>query len=192
VSITGEVKYPGVYSLKSKDERLSSVLTRAGGLKPTAYPRAATFSRSKGNAGRLAVDIESVAKKHKRRHDLTLEDGDVVDIPKEPKTVKVTGEVGSAASVLYEGGRSIGYYVDQAGGYTENSDRSRVRFVLPNGKVKAARKFWFDPDPEPGAVVIVPAKPPSQKKETLKDVATIVGILTGAATTIFLAHEATK
>jgi protein involved in polysaccharide export with SLBB domain len=192
VTITGEVKYPGVYSLKSKDERLSSVLARAGGLKPTAYPRAATFSRSKGNAGRLAVDVESVAKKHKRRHDLSLEDGDVVDIPKEPRTVKVVGEVGSPASVLYEGGRSIGYYVDQAGGYTETSDRRRVRFVLPNGKVRTAKKFWFDPSPEPGAVVIVPTKPPGQKKETLKDIATIVGIVSGAATTVFLAHEATK
>ena len=192
VTITGEVKYPGIYSLKSKDERLSSLLTRAGGLKPTAYPRAATFTRSKGNAGRLAVDVESVAKKNKHRHDLALEDGDVIDIPKEPKTVKVTGEVGSPASVLYESGRSIGYYVDQAGGYTEKSDRGRVRFVLPNGKVRSAKKFWFDPEPGPGAVVVVPARPPSQNKETLKDIATIVGILTGAATTVFLAHEATK
>lgn len=192
VTITGEVKYPGIYSLKSKDERLSSLLTRAGGLKPTAYPRAATFTRSRGNAGRLAVDVESVAKKHKHRHDLALEDGDVIDIPKEPKTVKVTGEVGSPASVLYESGRSIGYYVDQAGGYTEKSDRGRVRFVLPNGKVRSAKKFWFDPEPGPGAVVVVPARPPSQNKETLKDIATIVGIITGAATTVFLAHEATK
>jgi protein involved in polysaccharide export with SLBB domain len=192
VRITGEVKYPGVYSLKARDERLSSLLTRAGGLNPTAYPRAATFTRAKGNAGRLAVDIESVAKHHNRQNDLTLEDGDAIDIPKEPKTIKVEGEVGSPASVLYEGGRPLGYYVNQAGGYTEKSDRGRARFVLPNGKVKGARRFWFDPSPGPGAVVIVPAKGPEQKKETLKDVATIVGIISGAATTIFLAHEATK
>lgn len=192
VRITGEVKYPGMYSLNSREERLSSLLARAGGLNTTAYPRAATFTRAKGNAGRLAVDIESVAKHHNRRNDLTLEDGDAIDIPKEPRTVRVDGEVGSPVSVLYERGQSIGYYVDQAGGYTEKSDRGRVRFVLPNGKVKTARKFWFDPAPGPGAVVIVPAKPPSEKKETLKDIGTIMGILTGAATTIFLAHAATK
>ena len=192
VTITGEVKYPGVYSLNSKDERLSSLLTRAGGLKAEAYPRAATFTRAKGGAGRLAVDVESVAKRHKRRNDLTLESGDVIDIPKEPKTIKVTGEVGSPASVLYERGQAIGYYVDQAGGYTEKSDRKRVRFVEPNGKVKGAKSFWFDPAPGPGAVVIVPQKQPSEKKETLKDVATIVGIISGAATTIFLIHQTTK
>ncbi|TMQ50925.1 MAG: hypothetical protein E6K71_01445, partial [Candidatus Eisenbacteria bacterium] len=31
VTITGEVTFPGIYSLKSKDERLSSLLARAGG-----------------------------------------------------------------------------------------------------------------------------------------------------------------
>jgi len=191
VTISGEVMYPGTYSLQKKEERLSSVLARAGGLKPTAYPRAATFTRKKGNAGRLAVDIEDVAKRHKR-YDLILEEGDQIHIPNEPRTVKVVGEVGFPASVLYERGRTLGYYVDQAGGYTEKSDKKRVKVIQPNGKVKQSRKMWWDPSPEPGALVVVPLKPPSEKKETLKDVATIMGIISAAATTIFLAHEATK
>jgi protein involved in polysaccharide export with SLBB domain len=192
VKITGEVVYPGVYSLKRRDERLSSLLQRAGGLKPSAYPRAATFTRKKDNAGRLAVDVESVARKRGGRYDLVLEDGDTIDIPREPKSVKVVGEVGLPSSVLYERGRSLGDYIDQAGGYTDKSDKSRVRFIQPNGKVRSARHMWWDPAPEPGALIIVPAKPPEQKKETLKDIATIVGIVSGAATTIFLAHAATK
>lgn len=192
VAVTGEVMYPGMYSLKAKDERLSSLLQRAGGLKPTAYPRAATFTRAKGGAGRLALDVEDVALRRGRRYDLVLEDGDAVDIPREPKTVKVVGEVGLQASVLFERGRSLGYYVGQAGGYTEKSDKRRVKIVQASGKVKSVKKFWFDPEPEPGALVIVPTKPPSEKKETLKDIATIIGILSGAATTIFLVSEATK
>jgi len=192
VAIAGEVMYPGVYSLQKRDERLSSLLRRAGGLKPSAYPRAATFTRKKGNAGRLAVNVEKVARKHGGRDDLILEDGDAIDIPREPKSVKVVGEVGLASSVLYEKGRSLGDYIDQAGGYTEKSDKSRVRVIQPNGKVRSARHMWWDPEPEPGALIIVPARPPDQKKETLKDVATIVGIVSGAVTTIFLAHEATK
>ena len=192
VTITGEVMYPGIYSLKAKDERLSSLLQRAGGLKPAAYPRAAAFTRAKGNAGRLAVDVEDVALRHGRRYDLVMEDGDAVDIPKEPKTVKVVGEVGMQASVLFERGRSLGFYIDQAGGYTDKSDKGRVKILQPNGKVKTVRKFWFDPEPETGALVIVPAKPPQKQSETLKDFATIITILSGAATTIFLIHETTK
>ena len=113
-------------------------------------------------------------------------------IPREPKTVKVVGEVGLPASVLYEDGRSLGYYIDQAGGYTDNSDKGRVRVIQPSGKVRSARHMWWDPAPEPGALVVVPRKPAEQKKETLKDVGTIMAILSGAVTTIFLAHEATK
>ena len=192
VAITGEVVYPGTYSLRSKDERLSSVLTRAGGLKPTAYPRAAKFTRKKDGAGRLAVDVADVALKRGRRYDLVLEDGDEVFIPREPKTVKVVGEVGFPASVLYERGRPLGFYVEQAGGYTESADKGRTKLIQPNGRVRGPRSMWFDPSPEAGALVIVPLRGPQDKKETLKDLATIVTILSGAATTIFLAREATK
>ncbi|HYJ33447.1 MAG TPA: SLBB domain-containing protein [Candidatus Binatia bacterium] len=191
VTIAGEVAYPGTYSLQRPDERLSSLITRAGGFKPSAYPRAATFTRRQGNAGRLSVDVERAAK-GKRPSDVMLEEGDQIFIPKQPRTVKVAGEVGFPASVLYEGGKSLGYYIEQAGGYTDNSDKGRVKVIQPNGKVKSVRSTWWDPKPDPGALVIVPKKGPAEKKETLKDIATIVGIVSGAATTIFLAHQATK
>jgi protein involved in polysaccharide export with SLBB domain len=191
VTVTGEVAYPGTYSLNDPNEKLSSLLKRAGGLKETAYPRAAQFTRVKGNAGRLAVDVESVTK-GKKKSDLILEEGDQVFIPREPRTVKVAGEVGFPASVLYEKGKPLRHYVEQAGGYTESSDEGRVKVIQPNGKVKSVKKLWWDPEPEPGALVIVPKKPPSRDKESLKDIATIMTILTGAVTTIFIASEATK
>jgi hypothetical protein len=191
VVITGEVLYPGVYSLREQNEKLSSVLQRAGGVKLSAYPRAAVFVRRKGNAGRLAVDVEDVAKRH-ARYDLALEDGDSLHIPKQPQTVKVVGEVGFPASVLFEKGKSLSYYIDQAGGYTDTSDKNRVKIVQPNGKVNPKKRMWWDPAPEAGALIVVPHKPPEEKKDTLKDVATIVTIVTGAITTLFIAHEATK
>jgi polysaccharide export outer membrane protein len=45
VTLRGEVRKPGVYGIHS-GERLSSLLKRAGGLLPTAYPRAAVFERN--------------------------------------------------------------------------------------------------------------------------------------------------
>jgi protein involved in polysaccharide export with SLBB domain len=44
VTLRGEVRKPGVYGIRS-GERLSSLLQRAGGLLPTAYPPAAVFER---------------------------------------------------------------------------------------------------------------------------------------------------
>lgn len=45
VAIRGEVAKPGVYGIRP-GERLSSLLRRAGGLLPTAYPQAAVFTRT--------------------------------------------------------------------------------------------------------------------------------------------------
>ena len=46
VAITGQVQYPGRYSLKSKTDRVSDILARAGGLTPNAYPQGVQFYRS--------------------------------------------------------------------------------------------------------------------------------------------------
>jgi polysaccharide biosynthesis/export protein len=45
VTLRGEVRKPGVYGIRP-GERLSSLLKRAGGLLPTAYPRAGVFERN--------------------------------------------------------------------------------------------------------------------------------------------------
>lgn len=46
VTIDGEVKYPGVYALKSRSETISELVKRAGGFTPYAYLRAAVFKRN--------------------------------------------------------------------------------------------------------------------------------------------------
>lgn len=45
VEIGGEVLYPGQYAINSKQERISDVLHRAGGLRPEAYPEGAVLLR---------------------------------------------------------------------------------------------------------------------------------------------------
>jgi protein involved in polysaccharide export with SLBB domain len=44
VTVQGEVAHPGVYGIQP-GERLSSVLKRAGGFRPTAYPEGSVFER---------------------------------------------------------------------------------------------------------------------------------------------------
>lgn len=64
VTISGEVRYPGAFDIR-RDEHLSEVLQRAGGLTETAYPYGAIFTRKdaalserEGNA-REAREVES-------------------------------------------------------------------------------------------------------------------------------------
>ncbi len=45
ISIEGQVTFPGVYGLERKNERLSEIIARAGGLNAQAYPKGATLVR---------------------------------------------------------------------------------------------------------------------------------------------------
>ncbi len=45
IKIEGEVIYPGLYSLKKKNERISDIIQRAGGLTSDGYPEGATLIR---------------------------------------------------------------------------------------------------------------------------------------------------
>ena len=45
VYVDGQINYPGLYAIESKDERISDLLKRAGGLNEFAYPSGATLIR---------------------------------------------------------------------------------------------------------------------------------------------------
>jgi len=45
MQVGGEVLYPGQYAINSKQERISDVIHRAGGLRPEAYPEGAVLLR---------------------------------------------------------------------------------------------------------------------------------------------------
>jgi protein involved in polysaccharide export with SLBB domain len=186
VWVTGEVKFPGMYTLTSKLERLSSVIERAGGLEPTAYLKAATFVRRKDGTGRMAIDFETaLEKKRKNKYDLVLAAGDSIHIPREPKTVKVAGEVGFPSSVLWEDGKDMHHYIDQAGGLLETANKDKISVLMANGRVERP-SFLRSPHPDAGATIHVPRKPEQKERETLKNFAQIISILSGAATTIYL------
>lgn len=55
VTIVGQVRYPGTYTLRRKTERLADLVARAGGLTAEAYPRGAELFRQSAGVGGLAV-----------------------------------------------------------------------------------------------------------------------------------------
>ena len=63
VQVTGEVKYPGVYTLRARSERLSTLLERAGGVTVEGDLSAGYFSRrveTSGSVERLVREASSV------------------------------------------------------------------------------------------------------------------------------------
>src|SRR6266576_194469 len=107
VTISGEVMYPGTYALKAKDDRLADVIERAGGLTPRAYAEGIRFERSVDNRGRINIDLKRALKDRKSRDNVIMQPGDVVAIPEYEASVRITGAVNSAGSVMYKRGAWI-------------------------------------------------------------------------------------
>ena len=57
IVLSGEVKYPGIYTLLSKDEKISSVIKRAGGLTRYAYLDGVTMFRKEVTNRNQTTDI---------------------------------------------------------------------------------------------------------------------------------------
>lgn len=179
VTLAGEVRYPGTYALESKDERVTDLLKRAGGLMPRAYVGGAIFTRTAGSLGRIGIDLEAALRDPRSRENLVILPGDSIYIPRYLPTVKVEGAVHSPISVAYVPGKDINYYIDAAGGAIYNADVHRSYVVQPNGIVdpyKARALLIPDhrPEPEPGATVEVPTKDPNENRVNYASIAASV------------------
>ena len=82
VIVTGEVKFPGDYSLTNKTQRLSDIIAHAGGLTTSAYPDGIVFVRKHGGVGRIGVDLSAVLRDPRDVDNLALFDGDSIYIPR--------------------------------------------------------------------------------------------------------------
>ena len=164
------------------DERLSSLIERAGGLLNTAFPEAASFTRA--GKGRVSVDLVKALKDRGGPYDIILADGDSIHIPTKDLTVKVTGAVVVPSTVQYKKGAKVGYYIGLVGGLKPTADREKIRVIFPNGFVKnATRKFWFDPPIPPGSTIEVPEKQGVESFGWYRAVKDGLLILLGAAIT---------
>lgn len=225
IKLEGEVLYPGTYTITQKNERISDLIKRAGGLTPLAYAEGASLKRpgnkminpgSKNsinnkeeedlkliNLKRLqqsgakdtldlalsqkiissdlvGISLDRILKKPGSRYDLFVEEGDVIRVPKQLQTVKVTGEVLSPNSIVYIPGKSFKQYINGAGGFTYNAFKKGAHIKYANGSVESARKFLFFnnyPRVKPGAEILVPKKADREKL----GIQGIIGISTAVA-----------
>jgi len=183
-AIGGEVRFPGRYTLKTKTERLTDLITRAGGLTKDAYADGVVFIRPANGIGRIGIQLSDVLR-HSRSHDnVPLQDGDSIYIPRFNPVVNVQGAVNSPVAVTYAPGKTIEYYVRAAGGPTVRADVKRSYVTQPNGKVESRQARFLLPDgvptPQPGSTVIVPNRDPLEKPvDYVASISTLSQVLVG-------------
>jgi protein involved in polysaccharide export with SLBB domain len=157
VNITGEVKYPGLYALMEPNERISSLVERAGGYTNEAFPEAGTLNRTEGNVGLVVTRLDLIMnRKYESKYNLVLKNGDAIDIPKIKEVVTIS-RIGTNADELYADiqlqdstlnlvvnyhNKRAKWYVNHfAGGFDKTAKRKKTYVRLPNGRIKKTRSF---------------------------------------------------
>lgn len=211
VRIEGEVKFPGVYTLVTKDEKISDLIKRAGGFTEFAYLEGASLQRVATNSeiavqtaktndgdslttnmeveseevrssilnkvkdGRaetdlyfnnyIGIELERIVKKKDSKYNILLQEGDILTVPRQLQTVKVVGQVLSPISVVYVKGKSLKYYVNQAGGFTSKAHKSKTFIQYANGAVKGTQRGLgrIYPEVKPGSEIVVPEEKAKQR-----------------------------
>lgn len=210
VNIDGEVAFDGGYTLANKNERISELIRRAGGLTQSAYTRGAHILRQMtpeeievrnqslhlvggiisdgdsidmrklnlSNEYTVAIDLEKAIAMPGSYADLVLREGDRIIIPELTNTVKISGDVLFPNTVIYQPGKKLKYYINQAGGYGEMAKKNKAFVVYMNGNVAQAKGNTVI---EPGCQIIVPSK---QKSEGINwaGIMSITGVVTGLGT----------
>ena len=213
VYIQGEVPFPGIFSLSKKDERISDLVSNAGGLTPEAYiegarlKRRIEFSDARKKALEkleketedtldlaatfeeqqyIGIDLEKILNNPKSKFDLILQEGDVLEIPKQLQTVALSGAFLYPVTVRYENNATFRKYINSAGGYAQNALKRKAYVIYANGSVKSTHQFLGIknyPKIEPGAEIIVPSKP--EKDEiTLQEKIALGSIIVSTTSTL--------
>ena len=214
VFLDGEVLFPGAYALNKKTERISDIIKRAGDITPDAYAQGARLIRlrseeeafrsqmalrmaaQQGNDSiavktldlsatyNVGIELDKALKNPGSDYDLVLREGDQLIIPEYENTVKVDGAVMYPNTVLYKTGEKLAYYINQAGGYSDQAKKSKAFVINMNGTVSKVRKS-NNKAVQPGSEIIVPTKDDSNKI-TWKDITAIVPGIVSMTTLIAL------
>ena len=120
----------------------------------------------------VGIDLEKALRNPKSSSNIVLREGDIISIPKNTNTVTINGAVMVPNTVSYLEGKDIDYYLNQAGGYSDNAKKSKKFIVYMNGEVTRV-KGNAKKQIEPGCEIIVPSK---SKKRT--NVGEILGYAT--------------
>ena len=190
VMILGEVVMPGKYSIINKNERLSEIIERAGGLTKTAYPDGITFYRNLNDIGVIDIDLPKAMNNRNDRNNIILADADSIYIPEVMNTVRVEGAVNLPRSVLHQKGKGIGYYINSVGGLTERADKGGISIMLANGRIVKPRKFRADYEITGGSVIFIPTKVKKEGINWGSALADGAQVISSIITSIYILNQA--
>jgi len=182
VTISGEVKFPGVYSLTYRDETLKDIIDRAGGLTHEAFLEGTVFQR---DTTQIITDFKKATSSSRVK--IVMKDKDDVHIPKRPGVVSVEGFVYRPQKLAYRNDWTLADYVEAAGGPIKSMEFEVGETVIyyPGGNAKVDG-WLFSPDVKEGSKIIVERVQKEPDSKWREEVRSWLGIVTSTITILLL------
>ena len=108
----------------------------------------------------VGVEMDRAVARPGSEYDPVLQEGDRIFIPGLQSTVRISGAVLYPNTVIYVPGKSYNYYINAAGGFSNNARKNKAFIIYMNGMSRPARGGSIDyrSPIEPGCEIIVPEK----------------------------------
>lgn len=177
IQVRGEVKFPGSYAIASKDEKISDIIERAGGLTEWSFLEGAYIERSNsvGGSGLTVLDLKKLFNGNDK-FDYVIRKGDVLVIPRVEDFIKLRGDVrfpkvqefGEINIPVHKSKRAGFYIRNYGGGFDKTAKKSRTYVETPGGYVKRTVNFGLFkvyPEVRVGDKITVIQKEAKVKKE---------------------------
>jgi protein involved in polysaccharide export with SLBB domain len=170
VSLVGEILYPGEYFLLNGEERLSSLLSRAGGFLPEAnkagvkifrqtqaesVTKATKYLKQKLNDStssseiyslegykEIAVDPIKSLNDVDQSTDLILESGDEILVTSQKNTITILGNVLRPVSVPFSSRKVFKNYISSAGGFSNRARPGKSFVIYSNGRASKTKRIF--------------------------------------------------
>jgi len=172
VLVTGEINFPGNYIIEMKNERISDLVERAGGLSPYAFLEGASLIRvnpyfrdvainsvfdnlnktevnsldiNNKKSFKIGIDLEKIIAEggKESKYNLVLQNGDQLEIPSLKETVKVQGEILAPSLIRFDQSNTLKDYINKSGGFSSRAKRSKTYVIYPNGDIASSKNFLF-------------------------------------------------
>ena len=210
VSVSGLVKRPGNYAIKSNEYSVFDLIKDFKGFLPNAELNGIKLKRKVENEEimdllnssdiesakevdldefiEIGLDINRIIKSNGQlsEYNLTLKSGDEIIVPRTDNSVEISGAVQKPTAMSYKKNLTTSAAINAAGGFGLEAKKSRVYVVYQNGSIKSTKSFLiFRKYPKllPGSKVFVPKKAENNNKTSVGE---IVGYTTSLVSIIAL------
>ena len=131
-----------------------------------------------GNTYYVGIHLDQALATPGGDEDIVLREGDRVIVPQYSGTVKISGDVMYPNTVAYRDGKSVKYYINQAGGWGNRAKKGHTYIIYMNGTVA---RIGYGTKIEPGCEIVVPSKPKGNRL-TLPEILSIGSSTASVAT----------